>query len=96
MFVYGFKEGEDDAFLKKLATFPLETRGILKSAINVDAGGERREGQPSPDCRPLSPAAHRHAKFAWVNPDGGPPGARRIFPRTALLRRSSCRGSFRC
>ena len=63
MFVYGFKEGEDDAFLKRLATFSLETRGILKSAVSADAGGEWREGKPSPDCRPLSPAAHRHPEI---------------------------------
>ena len=57
MWVYGFKEGEDEAFLTA-ATFSLETRGILKqpSAAMLVVNGEKDTQVPIAD---LYPAAHR-------------------------------------
>ncbi len=51
MSVYGFKDGEDDAFLQKLASFSLETRGILDkpSAPMLVVNGEKDTQVPIAD-----------------------------------------------
>ena len=84
MFVYGFKEGEDDAFLKKLATFSLETRGILKqpSAPMLVVNGEKDSQVPIADLYLLLRTGT--PKFAWVNPDGGHTGRSKDFPEDRI------------
>ncbi len=80
MFVYGFKAGEDDAFLKKLATFSLETRGMLKqpSAPMLVVNGEKDSQVPIADLYLLLRTGT--PKFAWVNPEGGHTGRSKDFP----------------
>jgi esterase FrsA len=84
MFVYGFKEGEDDAFLKKLAGFSLETRGILSkpSAPMLVVNGEKDSQVPIADLYLLLRTGT--PKFAWVNPDGGHTGRSKDFPEDRI------------
>jgi esterase FrsA len=84
MFVYGFKEGEDDAFLKKLAGFSLETRGILKqpSAPMLVVNGEKDSQVPIADLYLLLRTGT--PKFAWVNPEGGHTGRSKDFPEDRI------------
>ena len=84
MFVYGFKAGEDDAFLKKLATFSLKTRGILKqrSAPMLVVNGEKDSQVPIADLYLLLRTGT--PKFAWVNPDGGHTGRSKDFPEERI------------
>lgn len=84
MFVYGFKEGEEDAFLKKLATFSLETRGILKqpSAPMLVVNGEKDSQVPIADLYLLLRTGT--PKLAWVNPDGGHTGRSKDFPEDRI------------
>ncbi len=79
MFVYGFKAGEDDAFLKKLATFSLETRGMLKqpSAPMLVVNGQKDSQVPIADLYLLLRTGT--PKFAWVNPEGGHTGRSKDF-----------------
>jgi dienelactone hydrolase len=79
MWVYGFKEGEDDAFLKKMATFSLETRGILAkpSAPMLVVNGEKDTQVPIADLYLLLRTGT--PKFAWVNPEGGHTGRSKDF-----------------
>lgn len=74
MYVYGFKEGEDDAFLQKMASFSLETRGILDkpSAPMLVVNGEKDTQVPIADLYLLLKTGT--PKMAWVNPDGGHTG----------------------
>jgi esterase FrsA len=74
MSVYGFKEGEDDAFLQKLASFSLQTRGILDkpSAPMLVVNGEKDTQVPIADLYLLLRTGT--PKMAWVNPDGGHTG----------------------
>ena len=80
MWVYGFKAGEDDAFLKKLATFSLETRGFLPkpSAPMLVVNGEKDTQVPIADLYLLLRTGT--PKFAWVNPTGGHTGRSKDFP----------------
>lgn len=84
MFVYGFKQGEEDAFLKKLASFSLETRGILKqpSAPMLVVNGEKDSQVPIADLYLLLRTGT--PKFAWVNPDGGHTGRSKEFPEDRI------------
>jgi esterase FrsA len=84
MFVYGFKEGEDDAFLKKLATFSLGTRGILNqpSAPMLVVNGEKDSQVPIADLYLLLRTGT--PKFAWVNPEGGHTGRSKDFPEDRI------------
>ena len=84
MFVYGFKEGQDDAFLKKLAGFSLETRGILKqpSAPMLVVNGEKDSQVPIADLYLLLRTGT--PKFAWVNPEGGHTGRSKDFPEERI------------
>jgi esterase FrsA len=84
MFVYGFKEGEEDAFLKKLAGFSLETRGILKqpSAPMLVVNGEKDSQVPIADLYLLLRTGT--PKFAWVNPEGGHTGRSKDFPEDRI------------
>jgi acetyl esterase/lipase len=84
MFVYGFKDGEDDAFLKKLATFSLDTRGILKerSAPMLVVNGEKDSQVPIADLYLLLRTGT--PKFAWVNPEGGHTGRSKDFPEDRI------------
>ena len=79
MFVYGFKAGEEDAFLQKLATFSLETRGILQqpSAPMLVVNGEKDTQVPIADLYLLLRTGT--PKFAWVNPEGGHIGRSKDF-----------------
>ena len=74
MAVYGFREGEDDQFLAKMATFSLETRGILAkpSAPMLVINGEKDTQVPIADLYLLLHTGT--PKFAWVNPNGGHTG----------------------
>lgn len=74
MWVYGFKEDEDEAFLAKLATFSLATRGILggPSAPMLVVNGEKDTQVPISDLYLLLRTGT--PKYAWVNPDGGHTG----------------------
>jgi esterase FrsA len=84
MFVYGFKAGEEDAFLKKLASFSLETRGILNqpSAPMLVVNGEKDTQVPVADLYLLLRTGT--PKFAWVNPDGGHTGRSKEFPEDRI------------
>jgi acetyl esterase/lipase len=84
MFVYGFKQGEDDAFLKKLATFSLKTRGILQqpSAPMLVVNGEKDSQVPIADLYLLLRTGT--PKFAWVNPEGGHTGRSKDFPEDRI------------
>jgi esterase FrsA len=84
MFVYGFKPGEEDAFLKKLAAFSLETRGILNepSAPMLVINGEKDTQVPITDLYLLLRTGT--PKFAWVNPDGGHTGRSKDFPEDRI------------
>jgi esterase FrsA len=84
MFVYGFKTGEDDAFLKKLASFSLETRGILKepSAPMLVVNGEKDTQVPIADLYLLMRTGT--PKMAWVNPDGGHTGRSKEWPQDRI------------
>jgi esterase FrsA len=79
MFVYGFKDGEDNAFLAKLATFSLETRGILKgpSSPMLVVNGEKDTQVPIADLYLLLRTGT--PKYAWVNPEGGHTGRSKDF-----------------
>ena len=79
MFVYGFKAGEEDVFLQKLATFSLETRGILQqpSAPMLVVNGEKDTQVPIADLYLLLRTGT--PKFAWVNPEGGHIGRSKDF-----------------
>jgi len=79
MFVYGFKDGEEDAFLKKLATFSLQTRGMLNqpSAPMLVVNGEKDSQVPIADLYLLLRTGT--PKFAWVNPQGGHTGRSKDF-----------------
>ncbi len=83
-FVYGFKGGEDDAFLKKLATFSLETRGILNqpSAPMLVVNGEKDSQVPIADLYLLLRTGT--PKFAWINPEGGHTGRSKDFPEDRI------------
>lgn len=74
MWVYGFKEGEDDQFLAKMATFSLQTRGFLAkpSAPMLVINGEKDTQVPIADLYLLLHTGT--PKFAWVNPVGGHTG----------------------
>ena len=84
MFIYGFKEGEDDAFLKKLASFSLMTRGILNrpSAPMLVVNGEKDSQVPIADLYLLLRTGT--PKFAWVNPEGGHTGRSKDFPEDRI------------
>ena len=84
MFVYGFKQGEDDAFLKKLATFSLKTRGILQrpSVPMLVVNGEKDSQVPIADLYLLLRTGT--PKFAWVNPEGGHTGRSKDFPEDRI------------
>ncbi len=87
MFVYGFKAGEEEPFLKKLATFSLETRGILQrpSAPMLVVNGEKDSQVPIADLYLLLRTGT--PKFAWVNPDGGHTGRSKDFPEDRIIAR---------
>jgi esterase FrsA len=84
MWVYGFKDGEDDAFLAKLATFSLETRGILAkpSAPMLVVNGEKDTQVPIADLYLLLRTGT--PKFAWVNAEGGHTGRSKDFPEDKI------------
>ncbi len=84
MWVYGFKDGEDDAFLAKLATFSLETRGVLAkpSAPMLVVNGEKDTQVPIADLYLLLRTGS--PKFAWVNPEGGHTGRSKDFPEDKI------------
>ena len=84
MFVYGFKAGEEDAFLGKLATFSLATRGILNqpSAPMLVVNGEKDSQVPIADLYLLLRTGT--PKFAWVNPEGGHTGRSKDFPEDRI------------
>jgi len=86
MFVYGFKTGEEDAFLKKLATFSLETRGILSqpSAPMLVVNGEKDTQVPIGDLYLLLRTGT--PKFAWVNPEGGHTGRSKDFTEDRITK----------
>ena len=79
MFVYGFKPGEEDAFLQKVATFSLQTRGMLQqpSAPMFVVNGEKDTQVPIADLYLLLRTGT--PKFAWVNPEGGHIGRSKDF-----------------
>jgi len=84
MFVYGFKPGEDDAFLAKMRTFSLETRGILKepSAPMLVVNGEKDTQVPIADLYLLLKTGS--PKFGWVNPEGGHTGRSKEWPQERI------------
>jgi esterase FrsA len=84
MFVYGFKPGQDDAFLAKMGTFSLETRGILKgpSAPMLVVNGEKDTQVPIADLYLLLKTGS--PKFAWVNPEGGHTGRSKEWPQERI------------
>jgi esterase FrsA len=84
MYVYGFKDAEDDAFLKKLATFSLQTRGILEkpSAPMLVVNGEKDTQVPIADLYLLLQTGT--PKMAWVNPDGGHTGRSKEWPQERI------------
>jgi acetyl esterase/lipase len=84
MWVYGFKPGEDQQFLDKMATFSLETRGILKqpSAPMLVVNGEKDTQVPIADLYLLLKTGT--PKFAWVNPDGGHTGRSKEWPEERI------------
>ena len=79
MWVYGFKEGEDEQFLAKLKTFSLESRGILNqpSAPMLVVNGEKDTQVPISDLYLLLRTGT--PKFAWVNAEGGHTGRSKDF-----------------
>ena len=84
MFVYGFKDGEEQPFLANLATFSLQTRGILKdaSAPMLVVNGEQDTQVPIADLYLLLKTGG--AKFAWVNPEGGHTGRSKAWPQDRI------------
>ena len=84
MWVYGFKEGEDEQFLAKLKTFSLETRGILNgpSAPLLVVNGEKDTQVPIADLYLLLRTGT--PKFAWVNAEGGHTGRSKDFPEEKI------------
>ncbi len=74
MTVYGFKEGEDQAFLDAMQAFSLKTRGILDkpSSPMLVINGEKDTQVPVEDLYILLRTGT--PKFGWVNPIGGHTG----------------------
>ncbi len=84
MWVYGFKKGQDEAFLEKMRGFSLETRGILQkpSAPMLVLNGEKDTQVPISDLYLLLKTGS--PKFAWVNPDGGHTGRSKDWPQERI------------